>query len=131
MNEKFEIAQAIAIAGNKFVAVGDDATVRPLAGPGTTMVDLNGKTVIPGLNDAHTHMMLAALSAKTLNNKYKVHLLDAPDMKTALERIADEVSQRPKGAWIVTSLYRGSSFDEAETRGLLTPLVRTPWSISA
>ena len=119
VNEKFEIAQAIAIAGNKFVAVGDDATVRPLAGPGTTMVDLNGKTVIPGLNDAHTHMMLAALSAKTLNNKYKVHLLDAPDMKTALERIADEVSQRPKGAWIVTSLYRGSSFDEAETRGAL------------
>lgn len=49
-------AQALAIRGDRIVAVGDDATVKALADSHTKIVDLGGRTVIPGLNDAHTHL---------------------------------------------------------------------------
>jgi predicted amidohydrolase YtcJ len=51
----FSIAQAIAIAGGRFTAVGADAAIRKLAGPKTTTIDLHGQTVIPGLADGHLH----------------------------------------------------------------------------
>ena len=52
----FTIAQAIAIAGDRIVGVGPDAAMAPHTNPGTRVVDLNGKTVIPGLVDGHAHM---------------------------------------------------------------------------
>ena len=48
-------AQAVAIAGGKFAAVGSDSTIRALAGAGTAVIDLRGRTVIPGLADGHLH----------------------------------------------------------------------------
>lgn len=51
----FSIAQAVAITGGRFSAVGTDAAIRKLAGPATTTIDLHGQTVIPGLADDHLH----------------------------------------------------------------------------
>jgi hypothetical protein len=51
VDRSFSIAQAIAITGGRFTAVGADAAIRKLAGPGTTTIDLHGQTVIPGLAD--------------------------------------------------------------------------------
>ena len=48
-------AQAVAIAGTTIIAVGDDATVRRYVGPGTKVIDLQGRTVVPGFNDVHQH----------------------------------------------------------------------------
>jgi len=55
VDARFSIAHAIAIAGGRFTAVGDDAAIRKLAGPKTTTIDLRGQTVIPGLADGHLH----------------------------------------------------------------------------
>jgi len=55
VDARFSIATAIAIAGGRFTAVGDDAAIRKLAGPQTTTIDLHGQTVIPGLADGHLH----------------------------------------------------------------------------
>src|SRR6058998_432990 len=55
VDSKFSIAQAIAITGGRFTAVGADAATRKLAGPSTTTIDLHGQTVIPGLADGHLH----------------------------------------------------------------------------
>ena len=49
------VAQAIAIRGNRIVAVGSDAEVLRLAGAGTRRIDLGGRAVTPGLLDAHAH----------------------------------------------------------------------------
>src|SRR3990170_4959342 len=49
------IATAVAVAGETIVAVGSDAEVLALAGPGTTLVDLNGLAVLPGFIDSHSH----------------------------------------------------------------------------
>ena len=48
-------ATAVAIAGGRFTAVGDDKEIMKLAGPKTQVVDLGGRRVIPGLMDSHTH----------------------------------------------------------------------------
>src|SRR5215831_8699913 len=55
VDSRFSIAQAVAIAGGKFTAVGDNDAIRRLAGPGTQTIDLHGETVIPGLADDHLH----------------------------------------------------------------------------
>lgn len=49
-------AQALAIKGDRVIAVGDSATVQALAGPATRRLDLGGRTVVPGFNDAHQHI---------------------------------------------------------------------------
>jgi len=51
----FSIAQAVAIRGERFVAVGSNESVRAMAGSGTRQIDLRGRTVIPGLIDGHLH----------------------------------------------------------------------------
>ena len=49
-------AQALAVSGERIVAVGTDAEILALAGPETTVLDLDGRLVVPGLNDAHVHV---------------------------------------------------------------------------
>ncbi|HEX7138336.1 MAG TPA: amidohydrolase [Vicinamibacterales bacterium] len=55
VDSAFSTAQAVAIAGGKFVAVGTNSAVRALAGAATKVIDLHGQTVIPGLADGHVH----------------------------------------------------------------------------
>jgi len=55
VDARFSIAEAVAITGGKFSAVGTSAAIRKLAGPKTTTIDLHGQTVIPGLADGHLH----------------------------------------------------------------------------
>ncbi len=55
-------AQAVAIKGNRFLLAGSDADVRKTCRPATKRIDLRGRTVLPGLEDSHTHPITAALS---------------------------------------------------------------------
>src|SRR3990170_1914696 len=55
VDSSFNYAQAIAIAGERILAVGSDADIRKLAGSATRQLDLHSKTVIPGLSDNHLH----------------------------------------------------------------------------
>ena len=54
-------AEALAVRDGKIVAVGTSADVRAFAGAGTRMIDLEGRTVVPGLIDSHMHAIRAAL----------------------------------------------------------------------
>ncbi|MFC6882270.1 MULTISPECIES: amidohydrolase [Actinomadura] len=62
LDEESRTATAVAVAGDRVVAVGGDREVRALAGPGTRTVDLGGRTVLPGINDAHLHLAMFGLS---------------------------------------------------------------------
>jgi predicted amidohydrolase YtcJ len=57
---RFSIARAVAILGNRIVAVGEDDEIKALIGADTEVVDLKGKTVLPGINDSHSHTALWA-----------------------------------------------------------------------
>jgi predicted amidohydrolase YtcJ len=56
VDRDFSIAQAVAVKDGLIMAVGKNGQIRKLTGPKTTKIDLKGKTVIPGLMDAHAHM---------------------------------------------------------------------------
>src|SRR5262245_15305328 len=59
VDDRFSIAAAVAIAGDRIVRVGSDADVTALAGPRTRRIDLRGRTVVPGLIDNHLHLLRA------------------------------------------------------------------------
>src|ERR1700730_8317913 len=59
VDERFTIAQAVAIKGDRIVAVGTNQDIARLAGPGTRRIDLRGKAVTPGLIDNHMHLLRA------------------------------------------------------------------------
>ena len=55
VNENAPHAEAIAVSGDRLLFVGSNEDVQQFKGPGTEMVDLKGKTVLPGIIDSHTH----------------------------------------------------------------------------
>jgi predicted amidohydrolase YtcJ len=88
-------ARAVAVAGERIVAVGDDAQVRAWAGPRTRVIDAKGRLLVPGFQDGHTHFISSGL---------EVGRLDLKDAATAEEfgrRIAAFAKTRPAGEWIV------------------------------
>src|SRR4051794_35044437 len=58
----WHVAQAVAVRGGRFIAIGDDATVTRYVGPTTQVIELAGKTVVPGLIDSHLHQLFHALN---------------------------------------------------------------------
>src|SRR5690242_909666 len=59
--------QAVAIRGNRIVAVGGNDDVAALRGPGTQIVDARGGAVVPGFDDVHTHVLSGGLEMDTVN----------------------------------------------------------------
>lgn len=90
------ICSALATAGERILATGADDYVRRLAGPGTELVDLRGRAVVPGLIDGHAHM-----DREGLKDVYP-SLAGARSVDEILARIAALVRQARPGEWIVT-----------------------------
>ncbi len=87
-------AQAIAIAGGKIAAVGTDDEMRALAGGDARIVDLRGRLVLPGFNDAHVHFYMGG---DTLTS---VDLRNANSPAEFRERIHRFAQTKPPGEWI-------------------------------
>ena len=96
------VAQGIAIAAGRIVAVGDDRDVRSRIGEKTRVVELAGKTVTPGLIDTHVHFSEA-------DALYAVDLSDAAAMADVLGRVRARVSKAHPGEWV-----RGQGWDEGK-----------------
>lgn len=86
-------AQAVALDGPTILAVGDDAAIRKLAGPGAQVVDLGGRLLLPGFNDSHVHFLVGGESLIT------VQLRTANSRSEFQERIAQFAKSLPNGAW--------------------------------
>jgi predicted amidohydrolase YtcJ len=57
VDKDWRIAQAVAIRDGRFLAVGDDAAIAGHIGPNTQVIELAGRTVVPGLIDSHLHQL--------------------------------------------------------------------------
>ncbi|MGD8996690.1 MAG: amidohydrolase [Anaerolineae bacterium] len=88
-------ASAVAIANHRFLAVGDDRTIRALAGPDTRMIDLAGRVALPGLTDAHFHLHSWVLGRQRLS------LVDAGSLQDLRRRVTEAACDVPLGDWIV------------------------------
>jgi predicted amidohydrolase YtcJ len=92
----FTIAQAVAIAGDRIVAVGPDTAMTSQIGPATQVIDLAGKTVIPGIIDGHAHMDREAL------REVFPALGRVRSIRDIQDRVAELARGKPPGEWIVT-----------------------------
>lgn len=98
VDDQFSVREAIAVREGRVLALGDSAAVRKLASPGTRVIDLQGRTVIPGLIDSHLHAIRAALSFAT-----EVNWIGAPTLADALERIRTAARTMKPGAWLIVA----------------------------
>jgi predicted amidohydrolase YtcJ len=95
------IAEALAVLGGRLVAVGQVGDIGALIGPRTTVVDLEGATVVPGFHDAHCHILLFGLSLVEVNTRAAARMSDV------VEAVRSAALNRPAGAWI-----RGGGYNE-------------------
>lgn len=94
-------AEAVAITGDRIVAVGSAAQVAVWRGEGTRVIDAKGRAVLPGFNDAHIHLIEGGMQ---LDN---VDLKDASSREEFARRIGERAKVTPKGEWIL-----GGNWDE-------------------
>jgi hypothetical protein len=98
VDAQFSIQEAVAIREGKILAVGKTSDIRKLAGPGGRVIDLQGRTVIPGLIDSHLHGIRAALSFST-----EVNWIGASSLDDALGRITQASRTMKSGAWLIVA----------------------------
>ncbi len=93
-----EPAQALAVHAGKIVAMGDTRRIHALAGSVTRVIDVGGRTVIPGLIDSHIHAIRAGLSYTT-----EVHWFGVRSLKEALARLGAAAKAAPRGSWLIVA----------------------------
>ena len=89
------VVDAMAIRGGRVVFVGDRAGARALTGANTRTLDLQGRTVIPGMTDAHAHV--TGLGQSLLN----VDLTGTTSYQQVIDRVIERARNTPKGEWII------------------------------
>lgn len=109
-------AQALAIAGGRFLAVGSNDKVQALSTPRTQKINIGGKTIVPGFIDAHSHPAIAG----------RMHLrqvdCDLRSIAVIEDAIRERASKTPAGQWVL-----GFKYDDTKTSDG-RPLTREAWT---
>ena len=95
-------AQALAIAGDRILAVGTDSRIRALANRETAVVDLRGQFVVPGFNDAHWHF----------SPMQHADLMDVESVGEVLDRLKAYARTRPETGWLTGRGWGYSAFPD-------------------
>ncbi len=111
VNEAQPQAAAVAVRDGKILAVGSEADVAIAAGTGATIKDLNGKTLIPGLIDAHGHITYAAQTVVDVNLS-SPPVGEAQRIDDVVQLLAARKDQQPEAPWIFGWGYDDSLLEE-------------------
>src|SRR5215211_674004 len=103
VDKKLPKAEAVAVIGDRIVAVGSRADIDLWRGPQTKVIDAGGKLLLPGFNDSHVHFIQGGAQL------VQVDLVDAATPEEFRKRIAAQVKKTPKGDWIL-----GGRWDETK-----------------
>ena len=98
VDKDFSVRQALAIGHGQVLASGTTAAMKKLAGDKAKLIDLGGRTVIPGLTDGHIHGIRAALTFGT-----EVNWIGVTTLKQALEKVRQAGKAQKPGSWIVVA----------------------------
>lgn len=111
---------ALAVVGDKIVAVGDDATIRVWIKDGTQVIDAKGRRVVPGITDSHTHIVSGGFQLAQLN------LRDVRSRREFIQAVAAEAKTKKKGQWVLGGRWSVESWDKPETpnKSWLDPVTR-------
>ena len=112
--------QAVAIAGNRIAAVGDDDQIKNLLAPGGEAIDLGGRTVLPGLTDCHIHFVGYALRLT------RIDLSGIASRAEALQLVAERARTARPGEWLLgggwdRNLWEDTSFPTKEDLDSVAP----------
>lgn len=112
LDDRHPRASALALQQGRVLALGTDDDMLHLADADTIRENLNGRTVIPGLTDAHIHWELTARSLRQVN------VFEVPDKAIAVKRVAERAATTPQGQWITgygwfQDLWPGGAFPTA------------------
>ena len=105
VNAQFETVEALAVRAGRIVAVGSNESVRPLAADRTRLVDLEGKTVLPGFHDSHVHLGMGAAADPRV-----IDMWDAKSLDEVLAAITGKAAELPEGEWIVVDVPYTAQF---------------------
>lgn len=111
-------AQALAIFGDRVVAVGDSAAIQALAGPSTRRLDLGGRTVVPGFNDAHQHIEITPPATDLV-------LPDEPTLAQLESAIKTALASAPAGQLLRGIIGQTAWGDRVLSRDWLDAIART------
>jgi len=111
-------ADAVAVIGDRIVAVGSSAEINSWRGPSTRVIDAAGKLVLPGFNDAHVHFIQGGAQLE------QVQLTDAATPEEFVKRLAAQVKKTPKGEWILGGRWDETKWAKPElpTKDLVDPV---------
>lgn len=101
-------AQAVAMAGERIAAVGSDAEIRSLLSPSTRVVDARDRTVMPGLIDAHFHMLGLVEDESSFTLRF------VASRREFVSLVAEAAAKAPPGSWVL-----GEGWDERKWGGAL------------
>ncbi len=110
LNPDMTFASAVAVKDNRFLAVGTDKEVMAYKGDHTQILDLNKRTVIPGINDTHTHLIRGGL-----NYNMELRWDGVPSLADALRMLGEQARRTPAPQW-VRVIGGWSEFQFAERR---------------
>ncbi|WP_246019109.1 amidohydrolase [Saccharothrix australiensis] len=111
VDERFTVASALAVTGDRITAVGGDDEVSALVGPRTRVVELAGRAVLPGVNDAHLHLAMFGQSRRNAD-------LTGVDSVAALRAaLRAEARRRRDGDWLVGEGWREANIAEFRAGG--------------
>ncbi len=99
-------AEALAIRGDKIIFVGSDSEVDAYIGPGTSVIELAGRMVLPGFQDSHIHPVSAMLKTQMCN------LTGLPGRAAYLEKIRQCVKDDPDSDWLMGAGWSHAYFDD-------------------
>jgi hypothetical protein len=105
--------QAIAVRDGRILATGSTRKLHRLAGPQTGVVDLKGRTVLPGFVDGHAH---TALAARMIERYLDGRFATTPSVSVLLEKIAARAAATPAGQWLIVAGSSSSQTRFAERR---------------
>lgn len=101
-------AGALAVSNGRITAVGGEAEVASLIGPGTRVIDGLGRRVIPGLNDSHVHLIRGGV-----NYLLELRWDGVPSLSVALQMLHQQAERTPPGQWVrVVGGWSGAQFSE-------------------
>jgi predicted amidohydrolase YtcJ len=107
------VAGALAIKAGRILAVGDDASIAALAGANTQVVDLAGRTVLPGIFDSHNHLQQVGVKLT------RIRLDECRSPEEMLELVRARARLTPPGQWIVGEGWNENNFTDARPPGRL------------
>jgi predicted amidohydrolase YtcJ len=111
-------AQAVAVLGDRIVAVGANHDIEAWHGANTRVIDAKGKLLLPGFNDAHVHFVSGGTQLDS------VQLNDATSPEEFVRRIGEQVKKTPKGEWVLGGDWDETKWNPAKlpTKELIDPV---------